>query len=135
MIPMIMLLVALLQQPDSIPPDTQRTDSLRTDTLREITVKGDTILPVLEAIRKSIGAHPIPKRPPNLGDLLEKLSPGINDRITHPFAIKERKREKRKRKHQKILENYDHIQTFNDLLRQAYMQLQLEDSLKKAKEK
>ena len=130
MIPMIMFLVVLFQQPDSIPSDT-----LRIDTLREVTVKGDTVLPVLEAIRKSIGAHPIPQDPPTLGDLLEKLSPGINDRITHPFAIKERKREKRKRKHQKILQNYDRVIPFEYLLRQAYIQLQLEDSLEKAKEK
>lgn len=125
-----MFLVVLFQQPDSIPSDT-----LRIDTLREVTVKGDTVLPVLEAIRKSIGAHPIPQDPPTLGDLLEKLSPGINDRITHPFAIKERKREKRKRKHQKILQNYDRVIPFEYLLRQAYIQLQLEDSLEKAKEK
>ena len=130
MIPMIMLLVALFQQPDSIPADT-----LRADTLREVTVKGDTILPVLDAILKSLEAHPIPKSPPNLGDILEKYAPGLQDRITHPFAIKDRKREKLKRKHQKILRNYDRVIPFEYLLRQAYMELQLEDSLEKAKEK
>ncbi len=135
MIPVIMLLVALLQQPDSIPPETQRPDTFRIDTLREVMVKGDSILPVMEAIMKSLKAHPIPKSPPNLGEILNKYAPGLQDRITHPFAIKDRKREKRKRKHKKILEDYEHIKTFNDLLREAYMQLQLEDSLEKAKVK
>ena len=130
MIPMIMLLVVLFQQPDSIPSDT-----LPIDTLREVTVKGDTVLPVLDAIMKTLKDHPIPKRPPTLGDILDKYAPGVQDRITHPFAIKERKREKRKRKHQKILQNYDRVIPFEYLLRQAYIQLQLEDSLEKAKEK
>ena len=127
---MIVLLAVLMQQPDTIPPDT-----LRTDTLREVMVKGDSILPVMEAILKSLEKHPIPQSPPNLGQILEKYAPGLQDRITHPFAIKDRKREKRKRKHRKILEDYEHIKTFNDLLREAYMQLQLEDSLEKAKVK
>ncbi|MBR5385911.1 MAG: hypothetical protein IK143_08660 [Bacteroidales bacterium] len=129
MIPAIMLFVALFQQPDTISSDT-----LRTDTLREVTVKGDTILPVMDAILKSLKMHPIPKSP-NLGEILEKYAPGVQDRITHPFAIKDRKREKRKRKHQKILQNYDRVIPFEYLLREAYMQLQLEDSLEKAKEK
>ncbi|MBQ7180773.1 MAG: hypothetical protein IJR87_05710 [Bacteroidaceae bacterium] len=130
MVNVIVLLVVLFQQPDSIPSDT-----LRADTLREVTVKGDTILPVLDAILKTLKEHPIPKRPPGLGDILDKYAPGLQDRITHPLAIKDRKREKRKRKHQKILHDYDRVIPFEYLLRQAYIQLQQEDSLEKAKEK
>ena len=140
MIPMFMLLLVFFQQPDSTITDTLRKnvlpiDTLRSDTLREVTVHGDKTLPVNEAIAKSLKQHPIPKAPPSLGDILNKYSPGLSDRITHPFAIKERRREKKKRKHRQILEQYDHIKTFDELLREAYWQLQQEDSLKMMKEK
>ncbi len=39
--------------------------------------------------------------------------------MTHPFAVKQRRKERRRRRDQKILEQYDQVKTFNDLLREA----------------
>jgi len=135
MIPWLMFLMVLIQQPDSVPSAPQKTDTLRTDTLRQVIVRGDTLSPINSAIAKTLKAHPIPKPSPSLSDLLRKISPRLEDQITHPFAIKERRREKERKKHQKILQHYDQVKTFDELLREAYWQLQLEDSLEKAREK
>ena len=58
--------------------------------------------------------------PPSLGGVLEKLSPGINDKILHPFAIKQRKKERRRKRALKALEEYDRVKTFDELIREAY---------------
>ena len=85
-------------------------------------------LPVEEAIDQSLRRGQIGTK--TLGDILERLSPGINDKITHPFAIKARQKERRRKRAMKALENFDRVRTFDELLREAYEQMQLEDSLK-----
>ena len=65
----------------------------------------------------------------SFGDVLEKLSPGINDKITHPFAFKQRRKERRRKRLMKALEDYDQIDSFGDMLREAYEQQMEEDSL------
>ena len=70
--------------------------------------------------------------PPSLGTILEKLLPGINDKITHPFAIKQRKKERRKKRSLKALEDFDKVKTFDELLREAYRLQMREDSLQRA---
>ncbi|MBP5772388.1 MAG: hypothetical protein J6W75_13760 [Bacteroidaceae bacterium] len=112
--------------------DSLAADSLRTDTLREVTVRPNSKLPVEEAIDRSIQQRFGGVKVPSLGEVLEKLLPGINDKITHPFAIKARRREKRRKRSLKSLEDYDKEKTFNELLRDAYRQQMLEDSLTKA---
>ena len=69
---------------------------------------------------------------PSLGKVLEKLSPGINDKITHPFAIKDRKREKSRKQRLRGLEHFDQVKTFKDLLYEAYIQQMREDSIERA---
>ena len=69
---------------------------------------------------------------PSLGKVLEKLSPGINDKITHPFAIKDRKRDKSRMKRLRGLEHFDQVKTFKDLLYEAYIQQMREDSIERA---
>ena len=107
-------------------------DSIRTDTLREVTVRPREKLPVEEAIDKSlqrqrgIGV-------PTVGDILEKLSPGINDKITHPFAIKQRKKERRKKRSMKALDDFSKVKTFDELLREAYENQMRVDSLEQLK--
>lgn len=103
-------------------------DSLQADTLKEVIVHPRDKLPVEEAIDQSLRRGQIGTK--TLGDILERLSPGINDKITHPFAIKARQKERRRKRAMKALENFDRVRTFDELLREAYEQMQLEDSLK-----
>lgn len=106
--------------------DTLQHDSLHTDTLRELEVRPDSVLPVKRALEKTIGRSKGP-RSMSLGDVIEKLSPGLNDKITHPFAIKQRKSERRKKKLLKALEHYESTKTFNELLDEAVRRQQFED--------
>lgn len=128
---MIALIVSLMMaadtlgRADTIPatavPDTLPHGVVRVDTLREVEVRPDSVLPVMKAIQKSLERqhqHDIPK-PPTLGELLEKLWPGINDKITHPFAIKARRRERKHKRDREALKHYDQVKTFDDLLREA----------------
>lgn len=121
---MIAELLCLLLPTDTLPPATH--DSIRTDTLREVIVHGkqDGKLPVEEALGKTLGGI---KRPPTLGDILEKAAPGLQDKMLHPFAIKQRKRERHKKKMRKALEHYEEVKTFNDLLKEAVKRQELED--------
>ena len=115
---------------DSLAP--QVADSMRVDTLKEVTVQGGR-LPLEKAIDKNL-QQKVPLRIPSLGEILEKVAPGINDKITHPFAFKQRKMERRKKRTRKILEHYDQVKTFDDLLREAIQRealLQEEKNVKK----
>ena len=115
---------------DSLAP--QVADSMRVDTLKEVTVQGGR-LPLEKAIDKNL-QQKVPLRIPSLGEILEKVAPGINDKITHPFAIKQRKMERRKKRTRKSLEHYDQVKTFDDQLREAIQRealLQEEKNVKK----
>ena len=138
----LMLSADTLVQADSLPerqvPDTLRQRMARVDTLREVEVRPDSVLPVMKAIERSLERqhqHDIPK-PPSLADLLEKLSPGLNDKITHPFAIKARRRERKHKRDRKVLEHYEEVKTFDDLLREAIIRegLPLPETAKPKKE-
>lgn len=116
----------LVLPPDTVRRDSAQHDAMPTDTLREVTVQGDTVLRVKQIMDSRLGrGQKIGAR--SVGDVLEKLSPGINDKITHPFAIKQRKQERRKKKLRKALEEYEHVKTFNELLDEAVKRQQMED--------
>ena len=120
---MILLLSILLSLNDSIPDTTARE---RVDTLRQVIVRGEAKSPLEKAIESSLARQRQPSTP-SLGDVLEKLSPGLNDKMLHPFAIKQRKRERKHKRDRRILEEYDQIVTFKDLLDAAVQRQQLED--------
>lgn len=120
---MILLLSILLSLNDSIPDTTARE---RVDTLRQVIVRGEAKSPLEKAIESSLARQRQPSTP-SLGALLEKLSPGLNDKMLHPFAIKQRKRERKHKRDRRILEEYDQIVTFKDLLDAAVQRQQLED--------
>lgn len=101
-------------------------DSMRTDTLREITIRPLKEYHLSEFQLSGVKNDIVP--PPSLGNILEKLSPGINDKILHPFAIKQRKQERRRKRAMKNLEEYDRAKTFEELLREAYERQQQEDA-------
>lgn len=132
---MFPLLFSLLLQSDALALSGEAaSDSIRTDTLREVVVRPDSVLPIVKAIDESLKRNPVP-RVMTVGDVLEKLLPGINDKITHPFAIKQRKKERRHKKLMKALEDYDRVESFDELLRKAYQQQMMEDSLELLRKK
>lgn len=97
------------------PQDTTRTrrstvDTSQVDTLHNVVVKpklGMTINPNPYDIMPSVKG---------LGDYI----PGpVTDRIMHPFAIKQRKREKHKKKMMKALRDYDRVKSPNEQLIEA----------------
>ena len=126
---MISLLLSLSIAADSLsmrPPQ----DSLWTDTLREITVRPDSLLPVQRIVEEIIKKEREEQiHVPSLGEILQKRFPRLNDIITNPTAIREQRLEGRRRRSLKALEDYDRVRTFDELLREAYEQQMLEDSL------
>lgn len=122
---------ACAQQADTSATVNQLADSLQADTLREVTVRAGRHIPLPGmVIGPGLKDEVVP--PPSLGKILEKWSPGINDKITHPFAIKQRKKERRRKRSLKALEDFDRMKTFDELLHEAYIQQLREDSIEKA---
>ena len=106
--------------------DSTVRDTLQADTLREVVVRPDSVLPVVRVLEKTVGRSRGP-RSVSLGDVIEKVAPGLQDKMLHPFAIKQRKSERRKKKMRRVLENYDRQKTFNELLDEAVKRQQMED--------
>ncbi len=102
------------------------------DTLREVVVRPDSLLPIDKVLKETLKKNQQP-RVPTISDLLEKIKPGLNDIIMYPTAFKERRKEKRMKKMLKTLNEYDRVRTFDELLREAYEQQLLEDSIAKLK--
>lgn len=122
---MIARFLFLLLPADTVPPVPH--DSLHTDTLKEVVVDGkrDRRLPVMDAIDESVGKY-CPRTLP-LGEILEKVAPGLQDKMLHPFAVKQRKRERHKKKMRKVLEHYNKVKSFHDLLEEAVRRQEMED--------
>ena len=131
---MFALILAFTFAADTLRTDTARLDTtgLRADTLRQVEVRADTSLVVEKAIQQSLERQRV-IRIPTLGDILDKYLPGLQDRITHPFAIKERKRERKHKRDKKWLHEFDRRITFNELLDAAVKQQQLEDEAARRK--
>ena len=122
-----LLLFSFVMMTDTL-ENRPQDDGLPTDTLREVVIIPDSLLPVDRVIRESLGQEQVIKVP-KVSDVLDKLSPGLTDKIMHPFAFKERKHERRKQRSLKVLDEYSRVKTFDELLRQAYEQQIIEDSL------
>jgi len=101
-----------------------------TDTLREVVIFPDSLLPVERITRESLRQRKNIKVP-SVSDIINRVSPELNDKIMHPFAFKQRKHERRLKKQQQVLEEYSRVKTFDELLREAYEQQLLEDSLQR----
>lgn len=99
---------------DTIPPTHEPTD-----TLKEVEVVAPESTAALEdAIRQSIARMGIPSTP-SLGDVINKISPGLTDKILHPFAFKDRRKAKKHKRDKKVLEEFDRVKTFDELVREA----------------
>ena len=122
--PLVLLLAVLPFQAFSISPD----DSLRVDTLRQVDVQADSVLRVNEAIRQTLERE----KSARIGTLSvsDVIGGKATDKILHPFAVKERKREKKHARDRKILKEYEElgrIKTFEELLDEAVRQQAIED--------
>lgn len=111
---------------DTIPPTQEPKDTLKKG---ELTVPGrklkevEVVAPeptsgLEDALRQSIERMGI-RNPLTLGDLVNKISPNLTDKIMHPFGFKERRRAKKRKKVQKILNDFDRTKTFDELVREA----------------
>ncbi len=122
----LVFVAMMAAEPQSV--DTLEVYGDSVTSMRELIVRGGRIL-MVDSFPLVGNRIKIPMAPPSLGDILGKLSPGIIDKITHPFAIKARRRERRHAKAMKALEQLDRVKTFDELLREAYDRQMLEDSL------
>lgn len=115
---------ALAAHSNLVPQD----DSVRVDTLRQVEVHGDSVLRVNEVIRQSIGRDKDGRiGVPSVSDVIGARATDI---IMHPFAIKDRKRDKKHARDRKILDEYEQlgrIKTFEELLDEAIRQQAIED--------
>ncbi|MCH5169518.1 MAG: hypothetical protein J1F27_07735 [Prevotellaceae bacterium] len=130
--PIIPLLFALMfpfMQVDTIRTDTVRTDNTqRVDTLKEVEVRGDSTLRVNDAIREAIGRE----RKSRLGTpkVSDIIGGKATDMVLHPFAVKDRKRDRKHARDHKILKEYEElgrVKTFEELLDEAVRQQAIDD--------
>lgn len=113
-------------------PTKQDTSVAYTDTLEELSVKADKELRVVDVINKSLNNGLTQPKQKSVSDIIGKKA---TDYIMHPFAWKERKKEKKHKKDKEALVKLDAAKTYEDELTEAiYRQLQ-EDSIAAAKKK
>ena len=102
----------LYAQSDNVP-----ADSLKTDTLREVVVKGrerTVQIPLSNSMKLDMKlATWAQKYSPN--GLLQKYAPTLHDQIMHPFGFAERKKNRKRKKVNKILQQYDAIDAVDPL--------------------
>lgn len=82
------------------------------DTLKNVTVYKH--LPVTGRLN----IYPYDIMPHTKG-ISEIIGSSANDKIMHPLAIKQRKKERHQRKMKKLLEEYDQLKSPNELLKEA----------------
>ncbi|MBR1499499.1 MAG: hypothetical protein IJ615_07745 [Bacteroidaceae bacterium] len=126
--PLLALMFPFMQA-DTTQVDSTRTDNtIRVDTLKELEVRGDSTLRVNDAIRQTIGRElQYRQGTPTVSDVIGGKA---TDMIMHPFAIKDRKRDRKHARDRKILEEYEQlgrVKTFEELLDEAIRQQAIED--------
>lgn len=88
---------------DSVPVAANRQDTLKVDTLHEVVVEG---VSVMQQINRDLKRDDTP-RTLNASDVLDMISPGLTDKIMHPFAFKQRKKERKRKKVEKMLDEME----------------------------
>ena len=126
--PLLALMFSFMQADTTRVDSTQTDNTIRVDTLNELEVRGDSTLRVNDAIRQTIGRElKYRQGTPTVSDIIGGKA---TDMIMHPFAIKDRKRERKHARDRKILEEYEQlgrIKTFEELLDEAIRQQAIED--------
>ena len=109
--PLLLLLAVSLLQP--VTAQTPRRDSvardtkMRVDTLRQVEVRADSQLRVNDAIRQTLERE----RAARIGTMSvsDVIGSKLTDKIMHPFAVKERRREKKHARDRQILKEYEEL--------------------------
>ena len=110
----------------------QDTSVAYTDTLGEVSVKADNSLRVVDAINKSLNNGLTQPRQKSVSDILGSKA---NDYIMHPFAWRERRKEKNLKKAKENIHKLDAAKTYEDELTEAINRQLREDSIANAKKK
>lgn len=89
--------------------DTLVQDTAMYDTLREVMVMGDSLK--LAPVRGIIDERVKRNEPQvkSLGEVLNKLAPNTMDYVLHPFGFAERKKKKKVKRMNQILQEYDRV--------------------------
>ncbi len=101
-------LTARAQERRDTVPDTPMSDTLKTVVVTE---DGRLPIHVSDAAKERISTK-------SMSDILGE---SVTDKMMHPFAISQRKKERHKRKMDRILREYDMIKTDHDLLIEALL--------------
>jgi hypothetical protein len=105
------------------------TETTKVDTLRELEVGGQKRLRVLDVLEETRKKQ---KKQPGQKSISDVIGGKATDYIMHPFAIKERRKEKRNKKAMEALEKLD-ARTYEDELTDAINRQLMEDSIANAK--
>lgn len=130
--PLLLLLAVFLLQP--VTAQTPRRDSvsrdtrMRVDTLRQVEVRADSQLRVNDAIRQTLERE----KAARIGTMSvsDVIGSKLTDKIMHPFAVKERRREKKHARDRQILKEYEElgrVKSFEELLDEAIRKQAIED--------
>ena len=125
--------------PSLLPSDTTKTTPAKrdtsvayTDTLEEMSVQAKKGLAVEDAIKKSLNNGLTQPRQKSVSDIIGSKA---TDYIMHPFAWKERKKDKKHKKDKEALVKLDAVKTYEDELAEAIYRQLREDSIAAAKKK
>lgn len=145
MVPMLMSHTGMVQPYTPAAADTTRTAKDSTakvnaadtavalnDTLREVEINGSKELPVMDAIDKTIKSRPVQPGSKSISDIIGKKA---NDYIMHPFAWRERRKEKNLKKTQDNLKRIEAAKSYEDELTEAIARQLREDSIAEARKK
>ena len=103
-----------------------------TDTLGEISIEAEKGLRVVDVLNKSLKTDPNTPKQKSVSDILGSRA---TDYIMHPFAWKERKKEKKLKKDKESILKLDAAKTYEDELTEAIYRQLREDSIANAKKK
>jgi len=106
----------------------QTEDTLLVDTLHQVEVRADSFLRVNDALRQAMEREKAARI--HTMTVSDVLGPKVLDKIMHPFAVKERRREKKHARDRKTLKEYEQlsrIKTFEELLDEAIRKQAIED--------
>ena len=114
------------------PQTAQDTSVAYTDTLSEVSVKANKNLRVVDVINKSLKNGLTQPRQKGISDIIGEKA---NDYIMHPFAWRERRKEKNLKKAKENIQKLDAAKTYEDELTEAINRQLREDSIAAAKKK
>ena len=114
------------------PQTAQDTSVAYTDTLGEVSVKADKNLRVVDVINKSLKNGLTQPRQKGISDIIGEKA---NDYIMHPFAWRERRKEKNLKKAKETIQKLDAAKTYEAELTEAINRQLREDSIAAAKKK